>query len=142
MTLRLIFSILALISIAGTATGEPTQKQLEGWLKQFPKADLNGDGRLTADEAASYRKKLQSGKKSKPSGKTQSGAPRKFNVDPGWDAERFPDHAASYRSPEQIKSIYEKSLNGKGTAVKSFEKPADGALRIVGTGHSLSLIHI
>lgn len=61
---------------------------------------------------------------------------RDFEADPGWDAKRFPDYAVCYKTPEQIKAIYAKTLNGKGTPVTSFDKPADGGLRIVGTGHS------
>ena len=42
----------------------------------------------------------------------------------------------SYKSPEEIQAIYAKQLKGKEPVVVSFDPPADGALRIVGTGHS------
>ena len=51
-----------------------------------------------------------------------------FAVNPGWKADRFPDDAMCYRTPEELKAIYPN--------IASFEKPKDGALRIVGTGHS------
>lgn len=115
----------------------PSSPQLKNWLKRFPDADRNGDGKLTLQEAAAYRNKLQ-GRRSgqRPDGVAGRGAPRQFAVDPGWQLDRFPRHAVCYRSPEEIRSIYKKTLSGKQPAVVSFEKPSDGALRIVGTGHS------
>ena len=109
---------------AGQAWGAPSEAQLAKWLEQYPKADANGDGKLTVDEAIAYRDKVKGG------GKRNSGrgARTDFKVDPGWQAERFPDHAMCYRTPEELKSAYPK--------IVSFEKPADGGLRIVGTGHS------
>ena len=77
----------------------------------------------------------QRAKPAAPAGK-RKGAPREFNVDPGWDLARFPEHAVCYMNAQQIKSIYEQSVSGRQPAVISFEKPDDGALRIVGTGHS------
>ncbi len=65
-----------------------------------------------------------------------SGVPTSFFVNPGWQADRFPEHAVCYLPPEKIASICEQSLNGKGKPITSYEKPADGSLRIVGTGHS------
>lgn len=114
----------------------PSAAQLANWLKRFPAADANGDGKLTVEEALAYREKMTGGAKpaqGKPAG---GGAPMEFAVDPGWDAERFPEHAVSYKSPEEIKAIYEKQVKGGQPAVVSFPKPTDGALRIVGTGHS------
>lgn len=112
-------------------------KQLQSWLKRFPDADANGDGKLTIEEANQYRNKLlgqRSGQKAKRG--RQQGAPREFNVDPGWQEERFPEYAVCYQSPEEIKSIYEQSLDGNRPAIVSYDKPTDGAKRIVGTGHS------
>ncbi len=101
-----------------------TPEQLARWLKQFPEADENGDGKLTVQEALDYRdeaRRLQ--KKPKRGGKKT--APK---FDPGWMETRFPDHAACYKTPDELKALFPK--------IASFDKPADGALRIVGTGHS------
>ncbi len=124
--------VVGLSSFAAT----PSAKQLENWLKRFPAADANGDGKLTLAEAETYRKKLLGSRKPADAGGTQKGAPREFPVDPGWETKRFPEHAVSYKSPEEIKAIYAKQLRGNQPAVVSFPKPKDGALRIVGTGHS------
>ncbi|WP_145419240.1 hypothetical protein [Planctomycetes bacterium K23_9] len=66
--------------------------------------------------------------------KAQQGAPRTFAVDPGWDESRFPEHAVCYQSPQAIAAIYAKTKGAK--PLKSYDKPTDGSLRIVGTGHS------
>ncbi len=50
-----------------------TDAQLRHWLKQYPEADANGDGRLTVPEAEAYRQKLQRGQ----SGQTGKGQPKK-----------------------------------------------------------------
>jgi hypothetical protein len=55
-------------------------------------------------------------------------------VDPGWDADRFPDHAVCYKTQEEIKAIY--LAGGDRRTVTTYPKPANGILRIVGTGHS------
>lgn len=96
----------------------PSEAQLAKWLKRFPAADTNKDGKLTRDEALAFRKQA----------KRSGGAPRSFDVNPGWLEERFPDHAVCYKTPEQMKAIF--------GSVTSFPQPTDGALRIVGTGHS------
>jgi hypothetical protein len=58
-------------------------------------------------------------------------------VDAGWKADRFPDHAACYKTPKEIAYLYAATLgNSKEQAVASYAKPTDGSLRIVGTGHS------
>ena len=114
--------LLILFVLAGVSVCKAqSEAQLAKWLKQYPKADADGDGRLTVEEALAYRKKMlgRGG---------QRGAKRTFKIDPGWEAERFPDDAMCYRTPEELKKAYPK--------VVSFEKPSDGALRIVGTGHS------
>ena len=109
-------------------------ERLQMLLQRFPKADLNGDGTLTIEEVGTYRGMMQG----KPGAieKSGGGAPREFSVDPDWNAERFPEHAVSYKSPEEIKAIYAEQLAGNQPAVVSFDTPTDGALRIVGTGHS------
>ncbi len=136
MNLRilLLFVLAPVVSARGQAP-TPSPQQLESWIQRFPEADTNEDGVLTVEEAVAYRQVLQ--KKNANSGGTRpaQGAPRVFDVHPGWDAEGFPDHAVSYRSPEEIAAIYA-SVAKKGPPVTSYEKPASGALRIVGTGHS------
>lgn len=129
---RLLPVLLVLLCTAAMAVAAPPAKQLQNWLKRFPKADLNGDGKLTAAEAAAYRKQLQGGRKS---GNAQRGVKREFAIDKGWQADRFPEHAVSYKSPAEIKAIYAAQV-GEGKAVVSFGKTDNGALRIVGTGHS------
>ena len=74
-----------LIFLASVSQGQVNETQLGRWLKRFPQADTNGDGRLSIDEALAYRKKLQ------PAKGRNGGAPRTFDVDPGWQEERFPD---------------------------------------------------
>jgi hypothetical protein len=132
-TLSILFLFL-LLARDGFAQAQPTERQLAQWLKRFPTADANGDGRLTVDEAAAFRKRLQSSRE--PTGRRRAGAPSQFQVDPGWQADRFPDHAVCYRSPREIAAIYADLLDGSGAPVTSYSKPADGSLRIVGTGHS------
>lgn len=115
---------------------DPSPQQLANWLKRFPEADTNKDGQLTAKEAVSYRKKILAKRGKSGSGKGRRGAPRTFQVNPGWSEERFPAHSVSYKSPEEILSIYTKIAGSPKKALSSFEKPDNGAIRIVGTGHS------
>jgi hypothetical protein len=103
-------------------------------LNRFPGADANGDGVLTNDEFLAARDKFRGQRN-----RNGRGASREFEVDPGWDLERFPDDAVCYKSPEEIKAIFAKVNGGKQPAVASFAKPKDGALRIVGIGHSFML---
>lgn len=126
--------LLLLVMCNGFVFGEPTEQQLAQLLKRFPDADANGDGRLTAEEAEAYRRKRQKSRR-QPDG-SRRGAPREFEVDPGWQGDRFPDHATCYRSPEEIAAIYADVQEGKRAPVTSYPKPVDGSLRIVGTGHS------
>ena len=124
--MKLSTALLALIfSIAGSVCAAPGEAQLAKWLKQYPEADADGDGRLTVVEAQAYRKKMLGGANGK---RPQRGVKRTFEVDPGWEAGRFPEHAMCYCTPEELKEAY--------PGVVSFEKPPGGALRIVGTGHS------
>lgn len=107
-------------------------EKLAKWLERFPDADTDEDGLLSIEEADAYRQKIRNaGKPATNSRKplTAGGAPRVFEVDPGWDDYEFPDHAVSNRPPAEIARIY-------GKEIVSFDKPVDGALRIVGTGHS------
>ena len=124
-------SMLLLLALGGAALANPSKDQLARWLKQYPKADSNGDGVLTVEEAAAYRAKLQGGGR-----QGRRGPPRTFEVHPGWRKDRFPEDAVCYQSPERIKEIYAKVLGPGRNPLTSFPRPADGAMRIVGTGHS------
>jgi len=66
----------------------------------------------------------------------RSAAPREPRIDPRWKAKKFPPHAACYLTPAELKDLYSKVKRGNRPAVVSYEKPADGSLRIAGTGHS------
>lgn len=121
----------ACVSCCIVSAEAPSPQKLASWLKRFPDADANKDGILSVAEADAYRKKLQAKKTKNP---RSGGAPREFSVHPGWDDARFPEHAVAYKTPEEIEKIYAKVA--KGRPVISFEKPGNGALRIVGTGHS------
>jgi len=105
----------------------PAPEQLAAWLKQYPEADGNGDGKLSIQEARAYREEALRQRK-KPRG---GGAGADLEFDPGWDEPRFPEHAACYKSAEELKVLYPNFA--------SFDKPTDGALRIVGTGHSFMM---
>ncbi len=130
--LLLVLALLVPLSPIHDASAQFSERQLDNWLKRFPQADTNGDGKLSMEEAEAWRNQQQGNRNNSGGG----GAPREFEVDRGWDADRFPDHAVSYKSPEEIKAIYAKQTKGNQPAVVSFEKPENGALRIVGTGHS------
>jgi len=129
--------IAVFVAVTGTAAvfsqDTPSARQLADWLKSFPAADTNKDGKLTVEEANAFRKKLQAARRAM--GKSR-GAPRSFTVDPGWDKPDFPKHAVSLKSPEEIKAAYQGLIGKSKPAVVSYEKPTNGALRIVGTGHS------
>ncbi len=127
--LLLVCTAFMLQTYCRSAEAQYTDAQLARWLKQFPQADTNKDGTLTASEALAYRKKLQA------KGRTVGGAPRTFRVDPGWEQDRFPENAVCYKSPKEIAELYSRMTNGRN-AVVSYKKPTDGSLRIVGTGHS------
>lgn len=116
-----------------------SEEQLQRWLKRFPEADADGDGVLTVEEAADYREAAAS-QRNTAGNQRPDASTRELNFDPGWELDRFPESAVSYRTPAEILSIYEKGPKGRPgpgqeTAL-SFPKPTDGALRIVGTGHS------
>ena len=100
--------------------------QLAEWLKRFPESDADGDGKLTQEEAAAYRKALQNSR-----GKI-AGRAKDFAPDPGWKEEEFPEHAVCYLTPEQMKKRY-------GGSFPNLPKSDDGVLRVVGTGHSFMM---
>lgn len=120
------WAVLFLLAIpAGVIADEPSQKQLATWLKRFPKADANGDGTLTAEEAQRYRDSLTNDRRRPGS---DQGAPRDFSVDPGWQNPKFPEQAVCYLPPRRIAEL--------AGDIVSAPKPTDGSLRIVATGHS------
>lgn len=126
----ILLAVLAsIVSLSHEAHGDEAADRLARWLKRFPDADTNGDGKLTIEEARAYQDKLRKTNR-------KGGAPSSFRVDPGWDAEQFPKHAVSLRSPAEIKELYSQVNGGKRSAVTSYAKPQDGSLRIVATGHS------
>ncbi len=129
----LILSMLALALTSVFSQAIPDTEQLAKWLKRFPGADTNKDGTLSLEEAIAFRKVMT---KKAGTQKKGGGAPRTFEVDPAWDGPDFPEHAVFRKSPEEIQAIYQSTLKKGQSAVVSFEKPTDGALRIVGTGHS------
>lgn len=131
--MKIRFCLLLLLPFLFPPTGfafeDPTPQQLAQWLKRFPAADANKDGRLTVEEATAFRQKRLKSQRRK-------GAPSTFKVDPGWESDKFPDHAVCYHTPQEIKEIYSNVQKDKRGPVTAYPKPADGSLRIVGTGHS------
>ncbi len=127
----LLSLLLFVLAPHANAFDGPSEQQLAKWLKRFPAADTNGDGKLTAQEAAAFYQKQRGN-----NGKRNRGAPSTFRVDPGWKADKFPDHAVCYLAPEEIKLAYARTLPPNKKAVASYPRPSDGSLRIVGTGHS------
>ena len=115
--------------VCPSANAQFSEAQLDRWLKRFPAADANGDGKLTLAEAQKYRQQLQ------PTREKRGGVSKTFRIDPGWNQDEFPDHAVCYLGPDEIAKLYSTQVRN-GEAVVSFEKPTDGSLRIVGTGHS------
>jgi hypothetical protein len=109
-------------------------KQLAAWLKRFPKADTDGDGKLSMAEAEAFRREMTGDRKPNAQ-RGQQGAPREFEINSGWEESSFPEHAVSYLSAEKIRELYARQV-GEQKAVVSYPKPTDGALRIVATGHS------
>ncbi len=127
------------ISLSCICSGQETlnARQLKELLKKYPSADTNRDGTLSRYEALNFRKKYSGQGKAK--SRNKRGIKREFKVNPGWDLERFPDHATCYKSPAEIKAIFEKATKGKQPAVVSYPKTNDGRLRVVGIGHSFMM---
>ena len=139
----LLFVILALLATAPFSNAQaqqPSEERLAQILKRFPQADTDKDGKLTAKEFEAARKQFrQSGQ-----GKARPAAAAKtaLGFDPGWEKDEFPPHAVSLKTPEEIMAIYKRGAAGRTYAeaadAMSFPKPADGIMRIVGTGHSFT----
>jgi hypothetical protein len=140
----LLLAILALATTAPFSNAEAQQlseSRLAQLLKRFPKADANGDGKLTEEEFKAARQRFQPSKPGK--ARPAAAAQTKLVFDPGWEKEKFPPHAVSLKTPEEIMAIYKRGPAGQAplreSDALSFPKPAAGILRIVGTGHSFML---
>ncbi len=138
-----LFAILALALTAPFSIAQAQQlseSRLAQLLKRFPEADLNGDGKLTAKEFQAARQ--QSQKDQKRNARQAAAARAIPTFDPGWEMDEFPSHAVSLKTPEEIMAIYKRGEAGRtyaeGADALSFPKPADGIMRIVGTGHSFT----
>ena len=136
----LLLVILALVAVAPFSNAQaqqPSEEQLAKMLKRFPGADLNRDGKLTAEEfQAAYQQFRQS---RQGNARPAAAAQTELEFDPGWDKDEFPPHAVSLKTPDEIMAIYKSGPQGRSSAADdalSFPKPADGVMRIVGTGHS------
>jgi len=145
MNARLFVIALAITGLSfgssGDAQNNRSARRLQQLLKQYPDADTNEDGKLTWQEAIAYRNKTGAGagKSNAGGGNRGRGVPTTFKVDPGWKLDQFPEEAVCYMPASQIKATFEKATSGKGPAVVSYPKPADGALRVVGVGHSFMM---
>ncbi|MED5418770.1 MAG: hypothetical protein VYA27_08705, partial [Verrucomicrobiota bacterium] len=76
------------MGLGGEARANPSKEQLARLLKQFPKADADGDGILTIEEALAYRAKVQGGD-GQDGSQARRGAARSFPVNTGWEKEKF-----------------------------------------------------
>jgi len=129
-------------SLSSMCNGQAlSAKQLPALLKIFPAADTNGDGKLSIPEARAYRKKFPAkvAKRLASWRGKRPGIRREFKVNPGWDLDRFPEHAMCYKAPAEIRATFAKVASQKQPAVVSYPKPSDGALRVVGVGHSFMM---
>jgi len=123
--------MMAVASIPNTQAQQRSEARMAQMLKRFPEADANGDGKLSLKEFQAANQLAQ------------AAAARAIpTFDPGWDEDAFPSHAVSLKTPEEIKAIYERVKPARtyveSRDAMSFPKPADGILRIVGTGHSFT----
>ena len=137
----LLLAILALVTTAPFSNAQAQQlseSRLAKILKRFPKADANGDGKLTQEEFKAARQQFEQSKQG--NARPAAAAQTKLVFDPGWEKEKFPPHAVSLKTPEEIMAIYKRGPAGqtplRESDALSFPKPASGILRIVGTGHS------
>ena len=137
----LLFVILALLAAAPCSNAQAqqlTESRAKQLLKRFPAADADGDGKLTEKELKAARQKFLQSRQG--NGRPGTAAQRKLVFDPGWEKDEFPPHAVSLKTPEEIMAIYQRGPAGqtplKASDALSFPKPADGIMRIVGTGHS------
>ncbi|MEM7603583.1 MAG: hypothetical protein AAF357_19490, partial [Verrucomicrobiota bacterium] len=112
------FLIAILLIVPPLSAQSPSAEKLNSWLKRFPEADTNKDGKLTADEAIAYRNEIRGN--STKSKRRDPGAPREFDVDPRWEGEQFPEDAVFRLSPEKIAKIYADQIGDPDQAITSF----------------------
>jgi hypothetical protein len=138
----LLFVILALAAapFSNAQAQQPTERQLAQILERFPQADADGDGKLSAEEIEAVRQQFRQSRQrnTRPAAAAQPiQAP-----DSGWDKDEFPPHAVSLMTPDEIMAIYKSGPEVRTYAeardAMSFPEPADGVMRIVGTGHSFT----
>ena len=107
MKTKLSVLILLLLLDGGLVFGQRSEQQLARWLKQYPEADANGDGRLTVEEAEAYRRNRPKPPRrnlDQEGPRIDSGAPPEPKIDPGWQRDRFPEHAVGYRHPNSSRA--------------------------------------
>jgi len=137
----LLFVVLALLAAAPFSNAQaqqPSEEQLAQMLKRFPGADTDSDGKLTAEEFEAARQQFRQSRQG--NARPAAAAQTALEFDPGWEKNEFPPHAVSLKTPDEIMAIYKSGPAARtyldaGDAL-SFPKPADGIMRIVGTGHS------
>ena len=139
----LLLAILALATTAPFSKAQAQQlseRQLSQLLKRFPEADADGDGKLTQEEFKAARQ--QSSQSRQGNARSAAAVQTALGLNPGWDKDEFPPHAVSLKTPDEIMAIYKKGEAGRTYAgandAMSFPKPAEGVMRIVGTGHSFT----
>ncbi len=146
-TAACLISVLIAIPLKTECWGQAalSEQRLQKLLERFPAADKDHDGKLSRDEAIAYWRKMSSQRtkgtaNSRANGRGKSrGVQREFAVNPGWNSKSFPDHAMCYKTPAEIQAAFEKVRSATQPAVVSYPKPADGALRVVGIGHSFMM---
>ncbi len=131
---------LSVVAISLVAQGnQPTEAQLERLLMRFPEADANGDGKLSIEEARAYQREIRTARASRDNRRGQTSG-QNISFHPGWETGSFPDYAVSKKSPDEIMEIYKSGPKARSAPAPEnalgFPKPEDGALRIVGVGHS------
>ncbi|MFP6617571.1 MAG: hypothetical protein VCB26_14300, partial [Candidatus Hydrogenedentota bacterium] len=136
-SIRLLIAVTLLLPTTTFAqvTSENNER-LKRVLERFPGADINGDGVLTQAELRTARAQRNAETQQTPRTQQTQGA---LVFDPGWEKDEFPAHAASLKTPDEIMAIYKSGPKARTNAANdamSFPKPADGIMRIVGTGHS------
>ncbi len=138
--LILLVAILALVAAAPFSNAQAprlSEERLAQLLKRSPGADADGDGKLTAEEFKAALQLFQQSRQG--NARPASQAQTKLQFDPGREKDAFPPHAVSLKTPDEIMAIYKSGPQGRSSAADdalSFPKPADGVMRIVGTGHS------
>jgi len=133
-----LFVILALLAVAtpfATAQAQQlSESRLDQLLKRFPKADLNGDDKLTAKEFQAARQQSQEAEQHNA---RQAAAARAIpTFDPGREEDEFPPQAVSLKTPEEIMAIYKCGKPGRTYSEPrndlSFPKPAAVYVRALG----------